>query len=258
MLRRILSGFTSRRAFCGPEGSRAYAIGDIHGRADLLDVLLARIEADNARRGPAKTYLIFLGDMVDRGPDSRGVIERLLNRPPTFARNIFLKGNHEEFFLGVLQGDDSIVQHWLAYGGTECCESYGLSSGWMLNASPTGIMERLIAQVPAEHVRFVHALADSFRFGDYLFVHAGIRPGVDLDKQASKDLRWIREGFLDDRRDHGVIVVHGHTIVDRPEEHPNRIAVDTGAYRSGVLTAIGLEGTDRWFIEARAEEAAAA
>ena len=257
MLRRIFSGRSSRR-FSGPAGGRAYAVGDVHGRLDLLLPLIERIEADNARRGPAKTWLVFLGDLVDRGPDSRGVVEHLVARPPTFGRNVFLKGNHEEFFLGVLDGDDSIVQHWLAYGGTECCESYGLSSGWMLNSTPTGIMERLQAEVPQAHQAFLRDMHDSFRFGDYLFVHAGIRPGVDLDRQQSRDLRWIREGFLDSRSDHGVMVVHGHTIVDAPEQHANRIALDTGAYRSGVLTAIGLEGSERWFIEARSETADAA
>jgi serine/threonine protein phosphatase 1 len=235
----------------GPPGSRAYAIGDVHGRLDLMEDLLERIESDNRARGAARTWLVFLGDLVDRGPDSRGVIERLACRPPAFARNIFIKGNHEEYFLGVLEGDDSIVQHWLSYGGTECAESYGVTSGWMLNAAPAQIMERLIEEVPPEHVRFLSEMADSFRFGDYLFVHAGIRPGIELDRQSSKDLRWIREGFLDDLSDHGVMVVHGHTIVERPEEHPNRIAIDTGAYRYGALTAIGLEGSDRWFIEAR-------
>jgi serine/threonine protein phosphatase 1 len=119
-------------------------------------------------------------------------------------------------------------------------------------------VERLIEQVPKEHVKFLAGMADSFRFGDYLFVHAGIRPGVALEEQVGRDLRWIREGFLDDRTDHGVIVVHGHTIVDRPEQHPNRIALDTGAYRSGTLTAIGLEGGDRWFLDARSRSAAAA
>ena len=251
MLSRLFSKNRARKAFSGPPGSRAYAVGDIHGRLDLLTGLLARIEEDNRRRGPAKTYLVFLGDLVDRGPDSAGVIDLLANNPPRFARNIFLKGNHEEFFLDVLDGDDSGVQHWLTYGGTECSESYGLTGGWMLNATPVGIMERLRAEVPQSHQKFLREMADSFRFGDYLFVHAGIRPGVELDKQASRDLRWIREGFLDDRSDHGVIVVHGHTIVERPEEHPNRIAVDTGAYKSGTLTAIGLEGEARWFIEAR-------
>ena len=258
MLSRLFSKSRTSRGRSGPAGGRAYAIGDVHGRLDLLADLLARIEADNARRGPAKTWLVFLGDLVDRGPDSRGVVDRLVENPPAFARNVFLKGNHEEFFLGVLGGDDSGVQHWLAYGGTECAQSYGLTAGWMLNATPAAIMERLVAQVPERHVRFLDGMNDSFRFGDYLFVHAGIRPGVALDKQVSRDLRWIREGFLDDRSDHGVVVVHGHTIVERPEEHPNRIALDTGAYRSGTLTAIGLEGEERWFIEARETGAAAA
>jgi serine/threonine protein phosphatase 1 len=241
----------NRRAPAGPPGSRAYAIGDVHGRLDLMEELLDRIEADSRARGPAKTWLVFLGDLVDRGPDSRGVIERLVSRPPRFARPVFLKGNHEEFFQGVLDGDASIVQHWLAYGGATCSESYGVSRGWTLNASPEAIAERLIARVPASHLEFLRSMADSFRFGDYLFVHAGIRPGVELDQQVSRDLRWIREGFLDDLTDHGVVVVHGHTIVERPEEHPNRIAIDTGAYRDGALTALGLEGTERWFLEAR-------
>lgn len=251
MLIKFLTRSRRRKSYSGAPDSRAYAIGDVHGRLDLLVDLLPRIEADNARRGPARTYLVLLGDLVDRGPDSRGVIDLLASRPPAFARNIFLKGNHEEFFTRVLNGDDGVVQHWLTYGGTECAESYGLSSGWMLNADATQIRDRLIAEVPAAHKEFLDGLADTFRFGDYLFVHAGIRPGVELAKQASRDLRWIREGFLDDRSDHGVIVVHGHTIVERPEEHSNRIAVDTGAYRSGRLTAIGLEGTERWYLEAR-------
>ena len=257
MLGRLL-GKNRRWVPTGPRGSRAYAIGDIHGRLDLLEDLLGRLEADDRSRGPAKTWLVFLGDLVDRGPDSRGVVERLVSRPPAFARNVFIKGNHEEFFLGVLEGDDSTVQHWLTYGGTECAESYGVGSGWMLNATPTQIMHRLVEEVPEAHVRFLRDMADSFRFGDYLFVHAGIRPGVELHRQVSKDLRWIREGFLDDLTDHGVMVVHGHTIFDRAEEHPNRIAIDTGAYRNGALTAIGIEGSERWFIEARSPEAAAA
>jgi serine/threonine protein phosphatase 1 len=240
-----------RTGYEGPPGCRAYAVGDIHGRLDLLLDLLARIEADNRARGPARTWLVFLGDLVDRGPDSRGVIDKLLSDPPGFATNVFIKGNHEEFFLDVLKGDESGLQHWLAYGGTECAESYGVTRGWTLNATPRAIAERLIQQVPQSHVRFLEEMADSFRFGDYLFVHAGIRPGIDLHEQEAKDLRWIREGFLDDPTDHGFMVVHGHTIVERPEEHPNRIAIDTGAYRYGTLTALGLEGAERWFIEAR-------
>lgn len=250
MLRRFLGGKSRKWEASGPPDSRAYAIGDVHGRADLLCDLLRDIERDNEARGPAKTYLIMLGDLVDRGPDSRGVIEHLLHHPPRFARPVFIKGNHEEFFLNILKGDDRSIPHWLVYGGYECAESYGLSRGFMLNATPHEIGDRLREVVPAEHVRFIADMGDSFKFGDYFFVHAGIRPGVPLAEQTSKDLRWIREEFLDDRTDHGMIVVHGHTIVSGPEQHSNRIALDTGAYRTGVLTALGLEGGERWFLSA--------
>ena len=252
MLARFFSKSRARPLLKGPSGSRAYAIGDVHGRLDLMLDLLARIEEDDRSRGPAKTYLIFLGDLVDRGPDSRGVIDYLINNPPPFHRTVYLKGNHEEFFHGVLEGDDSIVQRWMTYGGAECAESYGVSTGWALNASQAEITERLIKEVPRSHVDFLANMADTFRFGDYLFVHAGVRPGVELEKQVSRDLRWIREGFLDDQTDHGLMIIHGHTIVDAPEERPNRIGVDTGAYRTGLLTAIGLEGTDRWYLHAKA------
>ncbi len=235
----------------GPPGSRAYAVGDVHGRLDLMVDLLDRIEADNRARGPAKTYLIFLGDLVDRGPDSRGVIDHLLKKAPRYHRTVFLKGNHEEFFLNVLTDNEADVQRWLTYGGAECAESYGIGAGWLLNASQGELSQRLKQEVPREHVEFLSSMADTFRFGDYLFVHAGIRPGVLLEQQVSSDLRWIREGFLDDASDHGVVVVHGHTIVDAPEERANRIGVDTGAYKTGLLTAVGIEGAERWFLHAR-------
>ena len=255
MLGRLLGKRNRAWVPAGPEGGRAYAVGDIHGRLDLLEELLQRIETDSRARGPAKTWLVFLGDLIDRGPDSRGVVERLAAHAPGFARNVFIMGNHEESFLTVLKGDESILPHWLIHGGSECAASYGVSPGWMLNATPGQVIERLNEAVPASHLAFLEEMADSFRFGDYLFVHAGIRPGVDLRSQAAKDLRWIREGFLDDLTHHGLMVVHGHTIVERPEQHPNRIAIDTGAYRYGTLTALGLEGTDRWFVEAREADA---
>jgi serine/threonine protein phosphatase 1 len=258
LLKRLLGIASSRNGPSGPPNSRAYAIGDVHGRLDLLQNLIGQIERDNTRRGPAKTYLVLLGDLVDRGPDSCGVIEHLLRHRPSFARPIYIKGNHEEFFLSVLGGDDDVIRHWLVYGGYECAESYGVGRGWTLNATPHEIGDRLRTSVPAEHRRFLDEMADSFRFGDYFFVHAGIRPGIPLAEQSSKDLRWIREGFLDDRTDHGLVVVHGHTIVAEPEQHPNRIALDTGAYKSGVLTAIGLEGQERWFITANEALATAA
>ena len=251
MLKRFLNARRARSAPRGPDGRRAYAIGDVHGRLDLLKELLAKIEDDHRSRGPAKAYIIYLGDLVDRGPDSKGVIEHLINHPPSFAKSIFLKGNHEEFFLGALGGDLSMLQNWLVYGGTECAASYGVSEGWILNSSPPDILSRLVQEVPAAHISFLEGMADTFKFGDYLFVHAGIRPGVELEAQVGKDLRWIREGFLDDRTDHGVVVVHGHTIVDDVQEHPNRIGIDTGAYRTGVLTALAIEGDERRVIQVR-------
>jgi serine/threonine protein phosphatase 1 len=249
MLKRLFGKRVSQGP-SGPGGRRAYAVGDVHGRLDLLQQLLTTIEQDNSERGPATTFLVMLGDLIDRGPDSAGVIDHFLASPPAFARPIFLKGNHEEFFEAALDGDLAMLQDWLTYGGMECAASYGISEGFILNAQPGEIFERLVQQVPSTHREFVADMADTFRFGDYLFVHAGVRPGIDLESQTAKDLRWIREGFLDDRTDHGVMVVHGHTIVQKVEEHPNRIAIDTGAYRSGVLTAVGLEGSDRWFLQA--------
>ena len=235
----------------GPPGARAYAIGDVHGRLDLLDELLARIEADVRDRPEAKTFVVLLGDLVDRGPDSCGVIERLRTYRPAWARPVFLMGNHEEFFLNVLDGDVELVGNWLTYGGRELATSYGISDGWLLNATSQAVVHELYRKVPAEHREFVRSFGDSFRFGDYLFVHAGIRPGVALEDQSPKDMRWIREGFLDDRTDHGVVVVHGHTIVDAPEVRPNRIGIDTGAYKGGPLTALCLEGQEHRFLEAR-------
>lgn len=256
MLNRLFAR-PGKKAKGGPPNLRAYAIGDVHGRLDLLRDLLGEIERDNAARPPARTFLIFLGDLVDRGPDSKGVVEHLLRQPPSFAKTIFLKGNHEEFLLRVLAGEEDVVTDWLTYGGYECAESYGVSKGWTLNSTPAAILKRLKAAVPDEHRVFLEGMADTFRFGDYLFVHAGIRPGIPVGEQSVKDLRWIREGFLESSADHGLVVVHGHTIVDSPEEHSNRIALDTGAYRSGVLTALGLERTERWFIQARESEAPA-
>jgi serine/threonine protein phosphatase 1 len=248
MLRKLF-GTKSKWAPSTPSGCRAYAIGDVHGRLDLLRILLEKIRIDNEARGVARTFLVILGDLIDRGPDSRGVIDLFLDNPPDWAEAVHLKGNHEEFFENVLGGDEAIVLDWLTYGGYDCAESYGLSKGWTLNASPPAIVERLAMQVPASHKAFLQNMADSFRVGDYLFVHAGIRPGVPVDQQTGRDLRWIRDGFLEDQTDHGLMIVHGHTIVKSPEQHRNRIAVDTGAYKSGVLTALGLEGSERWFLD---------
>lgn len=234
-----------------PVGTRAYAIGDVHGCLDLLQDLLARIEADHRARGPGRAFVIFLGDLVDRGPDSRGVLEHLRTYGPPGIRPIFLMGNHEEFFLRILEGDAGLVNQWLGFGGYELALSYGLGAGWLLNASSEAVAQELIRVVPRSHRDFVRSFADSFRVGDYLFVHAGIRPGVPIEEQQPSDTRWIRKGFLDSRSEHGVLVVHGHTVSDEPDEQFNRIGIDTGAYKGGPLTAIALEREERRFMVAQ-------
>jgi serine/threonine protein phosphatase 1 len=242
----------------GKQGCRAYAVGDIHGRLDLLNLLLAEIEADIAARPPRRNFIIFLGDFVDRGPESAGVVERLRTYQHPSARIIFLGGNHEEVLLNILAGKRGVLPSWLKFGGAECALSYGVDVQELGRVHEDAAIEMVRAAVPREHREFLENLADTFRFGDYLFVHAGIRPGVAVDEQSRKDLRWIRDPFLSDAKEHGFVVVHGHTIVERAEERPNRIGIDTGAYHSGVLTALAIEDDQRWFLtgleEGRTEE----
>ena len=235
----------------GARGYRAYAVGDIHGRVDLLEHLLAKIHADLQHRPAPKTLLVFVGDLVDRGPSSAQVIERLRCYRRDGVRPVFLLGNHEEVLLRIIAGDSSVVESWLKFGGLQCLQSYGVTLASIRGRSAEQVVEIVRASVPPEHVEFLESFADSCRFGDYLFVHAGIRPGVEVDQQSQADLRWIREPFLFDERDHGFVVVHGHTITDEVDERPNRIGIDTGAYRSGVLTALAIEGTERWLIDTR-------
>lgn len=236
----------------GARGYRAYAVGDIHGRVDLLEHLLAKIHADLQRRPARKILLVFVGDLIDRGPSSAQVIERLRCYHREGVRPVFLLGNHEEVMLRALAGDSTVVESWLQFGGLQCLQSYGVTLAKLRGRSAEEVIEIVRSVVPREHVEFLESFADSCRFGDYLFVHAGIRPGIDVDQQSQSDLRWIREPFLFDERDHGFLVVHGHTISDEVEERPNRIGIDTGAYRSGILTALAIDGTERWLIDTRA------
>jgi serine/threonine protein phosphatase 1 len=254
LLTRMFGGLSARPAPHGAEGYRAYAVGDIHGRLDLLDQLLARIEADIAARAPARNLVVFLGDLIDRGPHSAGVVERLRSWQPSDASAVFLCGNHEEVMLRVLAGEPGVLADWLRFGGAECLASYGLSPAALKAMREPEALATIKAAVPAEHRLFLGTFADTFRFGDYLFVHAGIRPGVDVAAQSQQDLRWIREAFLDDATDHGFVVVHGHTIAPAVEERANRIGVDTGAYRTGRLTAVAIEGAERWFIDTASAE----
>lgn len=233
----------------GPKGQRAYVVGDVHGRLDLLDQLLGEIHRDIARRPAGRVLLVFLGDLIDRGPSSAQVVERLRTYRRDGVRPLFLLGNHEEVMLRILEGEAEHVAAWLRFGGAECLKSYGVEPRALAGASDEVALSTIRAAVPASHVEFLKTFVDSCQFGDYLFVHAGIRPGVALDRQRQSDLRWIRVPFLVDETDHGFIVVHGHTISPSVDERPNRIGIDTGAYRTGVLTALAIEGEQRWFLD---------
>jgi serine/threonine protein phosphatase 1 len=233
----------------GPRGHRAYAIGDVHGRLDLLETLLARIEADVNTRPRRRTSIIFLGDLIDRGPSSAGVIERLRTFRPSYAKPVFLMGNHEEVLLRVTSGEAALIPSWLRFGGAETLASYGLNAATLSGLSNSDAVARVRDAIPEPHLEFISTFADTVSFGDYLFVHAGIRPGVELSEQSQTDLRWIREPFLENEEERGFIVVHGHTISPRIQSTPNRIGIDTGAFYTGVLTAVAIEGGRRWFLQ---------
>lgn len=232
-----------------PAGERVYAIGDIHGRLDLFEELIAAIDADDAARTPAKTTVILLGDLVDRGPDSAGVIDAAMawaERRPVRL----LSGNHEEMFLDSLERTE-VLRHFLRYGGKETVLSYPIDRSDYRELTLDQLQLRMRAAVPQAHIDYLRSAEDAVVIGDYLFVHAGIRPGIPLEEQNPADLRWIRDSFISDTRDHGCVVVHGHTISEAVEEMPNRIGIDTGAFQSGRLTALGLEGSQRWYMAAR-------
>lgn len=231
-----------------PEGMRAYAVGDLHGRLDLLDALLAEIRRDDAEREPAETVLIFLGDLVDRGPDSRGVVERLLELSREPAATRFLRGNHEEVFLRAVGGDPKATRFLVRMGGRETILSYGLDEEEYRRLDFDELTARFATLVPREHVEFLAEFEQWVELGDYLFVHAGIRPGVPLAEQRAPDLCWIRDEFLDCPDSFGRMVVHGHSITRSIDVRPNRIGIDTGAFATGRLSAVGLEGAERWFL----------
>ena len=245
------SSSSRQRAPAGPDGYRAYVVGDIHGRLDLLEDLLARIHAELQRRPAEKTLLVFVGDLIDRGPASAHVVERLRTYKRPGIKTVFLLGNHEEVLLRILGGDAALITKWRWFGGSECLQSYGVDPGQFAHLSDDQALTAVRAAIPKEHVKFLEGFVDSCRFGDFLFVHAGIRPGVELEQQSQNDLRWIRDPFLLDTRDHGFIVVHGHTISEEVELLPNRIGIDTGAYRTGILTALAIEGAEQWLIDTR-------
>lgn len=231
-----------------PAGRRVYAVGDIHGRLDLLDRLLAMIAADDAARPDSASEIIFLGDLVDRGPDSRGVVERLLALARSGRPVRFLLGNHEEVFLRAAEGDPRALRFLIRIGGKETLLSYGVTEEDYRSLDFEELAPVVQSKVPREHLDFLASFERLIEAGDYLFVHAGLRPGVAIEDQENSDLRWIRDDFLNHRDSFGKIVVHGHSITEEVDDRPNRIGIDTGAFASGRLTAIGLEGEERWFL----------
>jgi serine/threonine protein phosphatase 1 len=235
-----------------PEGIRVYAIGDIHGRIDLFDALLARLDEDDASRTAKTVQLIFLGDLIDRGPDSASVVERVV-RLAKHGDVRMLMGNHEEVWLAYLEGDTEILPSFTKMGGRETILSYGVSAEEFDNLPGDALLRRVRDCVPKNHIDMIRRFEDIIRVGDYTFVHAGIRPGLDIVDQKTEDLRWIREPFLSETAWFGSMIIHGHSVSAEVDEHPNRIGIDTGAFVSGRLTAIGIEGTERWFVSVDGE-----
>lgn len=226
-------------------------MGDIHGRADLLDILLGRIAADASRHPEDRERtLVLLGDYIDRGTSSRAVVDRLLSDPlPGFA-TVRLLGNHEEALLAFLDGESGAMD-WLSYGGLETLMSYGVP----LRAMPSDperaaeLRAALSEALPPAHLAFFRSCALQHSLGDFVFVHAGVRPGIPLDQQDPQDLLWIRDEFLRDNEPlPGKVVVHGHTICDLPQDRGHRINVDTGTFVSGRLTCLVVRNTARRFL----------
>jgi serine/threonine protein phosphatase 1 len=224
-----------------PEGTRIYAIGDVHGRADLLVPLFKRIDTDVAAHPSSNVIEVLLGDYVDRGPQSREVLDILISRRRR-RRMVYLKGNHETYITEFLR-DPAMLDQWRYFGGIETLISYGVVPSMNCDERARRELATAFASaMPATHRLFLTSLKGSFACGDYFFVHAGVRPGVPLSQQSEQDLLLIREEFLLHEEGFGKIIVHGHTPVIEPDVRPNRINIDTGAYATGVLTGLVLDG----------------
>jgi serine/threonine protein phosphatase 1 len=230
-----------------PAGKRIYAVGDIHGRSDLLADIHRAIRED-ARGFAGELVCVYVGDYIDRGPDSRGVIESLAARPLAGCRSHFLMGNHEDIMLRFL-ADATVAPVWIMNGGGTTLDSYGVE--WRDSAADgfAAAQAALRRNLPDPHLRFLRALEPCHEEGGYLFVHAGIRPGRPVERQDPHDLMWIRDEFLYSTADHGHVVVHGHTIAEEPQLLDNRIGIDTGAYATGRLTCLVLEGAERRILQ---------
>jgi serine/threonine protein phosphatase 1 len=246
----------ARAAPRAPAGWRLYAVGDLHGRLDLFEALLGEMERDHAGRPETSAEIILLGDLIDRGPDSAGLLDLLTQPPPQWAVWTIIRGNHEQVLLDILaetdrQYRDALIEDWLGFGGSDTLASYRAPASLFDGDEPAAVVAWLEDNLPPAHLELLRNSLLSVRRGDYLFVHAGVRPDVPLHMQTPQDLMWIREEFLRSPRDHGATIVHGHTPSAEPELRANRIGIDTGAYATGVLTALALEGETRRVIQVR-------
>jgi serine/threonine protein phosphatase 1 len=232
---------------CVPEDIRLYAVGDIHGRTDLLGAMAGLIESDRKSAQCKEALTVFLGDYVDRGPDSAGVLARLSKGDfPTPI--VALRGNHEQMLLDFLE-DETVLEAWRLYGGLETLNSFNIDIGKVvLGKGFVDAQEQLRERLPMGDLQFVLDMPSQFSLGDYFFCHAGIRPGVPLDRQTREDLMWIRDDFLRSSKMFGKIIVHGHTPVPVPDVQPNRINIDTGAVLTNKLSCLVMQGKDRSFL----------
>lgn len=233
-----------------PEGVRVYAIGDIHGRAQLLEALLDKIEDDLSASQAKETFLIFLGDYIDRGEDSRKVIDLVIGWKKKGVTKVALKGNHEAMMLAYMK-DANLGEIWFNNGGNATLLSYNVSLNpkLPLPVRLTAAHKDFKTKLPRSHLDFLNNLKLNFEVGGYFFVHAGVRTGTPLDKQTEEDMLWIRGDFLDSRKPFEKIIVHGHSIHWEPMVSKRHISVDTGAYVTGKLTSVVLEGTNVRFLQ---------
>ena len=232
-----------------PRDMRLYAIGDVHGMDAMLVEAHEKIADDLAARQVADHRIVHIGDYVDRGADSKAVIDRLARLTAADPRVVCLMGNHDEMMLAFLTDPLPMGPDWLRNGGGTTLRDYGIAvpaAATRLNLP--ALAARLVEAMPPAHRAFLDGLRRSVRFGDFFFCHGGIRPGVALDSQTDEDLVWMREPFLSSDRDHGAVVVHGHTPQHAPEVRPNRINIDTGAVYGGPLTVLALEDTAHRFL----------
>lgn len=248
-LRRWLSRGGRRGRAAIPAGQRVYAIGDIHGCMDALDALLLMIDADDADRAPASTTIFILGDFIDRGPSSAEVVSRLIVEQRRRQSLRVLSGNHEDLLVRAIAGDMEALRLLHRVGGRATFISYGMPPSHYDALDFEELLSIVPGLLPREHVAFLQGLETKARLGDYVFVHAGVRPGIAFEAQSDEDVRWIRAPFLSQWRGDGQVVVHGHTMFPAIDRGPGRLGIDTGAYATGVLTAVGIEGSQRWFLQ---------